>query len=60
MDIYLKHDFKMFFIDDIFGDDEYFSSYSQKKIEIREFRVYNFNRNKYAIHSSLFLGLKMV
>ena len=31
MDLYVKNDFKMFVIDDVFDSEEYFSSYSHKK-----------------------------
>ena len=37
MIIKAKHDSKTFFINDIFGYDEYFSSYSQKKIKYINF-----------------------
>jgi len=35
---YAKHDSKTFFFNNVFGYDEYFSSYSQKK-NVYEFRV---------------------
>jgi len=34
MDSYIEPDSKMLFISDVFRDDEYFSSYSQNKIEL--------------------------
>ena len=33
MDSYIKHDYKTFFVGNIFGDEEYFSSCSQNKFQ---------------------------
>ena len=63
MDSCRKHDFEKIFINDVLEMSTFWvirKKNPEEKIGLCYYKLYHFNRNKYKIHSPLFLGLKKV